>query len=83
MPAARRVDERLALAGLGPKDVDTPVGYNKAMKTGVEVCVECAEDLEHCHGVAIVQIDESYECSDDPECRLTIEQHRWVAAAES
>jgi hypothetical protein len=53
------------------------------MTTGIEVCIDCVEDLEHCHGVAIVQEDGSHECSDDPECRLAIELHLWRAEAES
>jgi hypothetical protein len=52
------------------------------MTTGLEVCTDCAEDLEHCHGTAIVQEDGSHECSEDPDCRLAIELHLWRADAE-
>jgi hypothetical protein len=52
------------------------------MSTGLEICTDCAQELEHCHGVAIVQEDGSHECSDDPDCQLTIELHLWIANVE-
>ena len=36
-----------------------------------EACAECQEDLEHCHGTAILHVDGAADCSDDPDCRLT------------
>jgi hypothetical protein len=53
------------------------------MTTGIEVCIECEEDLEHCHGTAIIQLDGSHECSEDPDCHLAIELHLWLAGVES
>jgi hypothetical protein len=53
------------------------------MTTVLEVCTDCEEELEHCHGTAIVQEDGTHECSDDPDCRLAIEAHLWIAKAES
>jgi hypothetical protein len=52
------------------------------MTTGLDVCIDCDQELEHCHGVAIVQEDGSHECSDDPDCRLAIELHLWITKAE-
>ena len=52
------------------------------MTTGLEVCTDCAQELEHCHGTAIVLEDGSHECSEDPECRLAIELHLWIARAD-
>jgi hypothetical protein len=43
-------------------------------------CLECDEDLEHCHGVAIIVSEGIYECSDDPDCQLGIELHFFMAA---
>ena len=28
----------------------------------VDVCIECEQDLEHCHGTAIVHFDGSADC---------------------
>jgi hypothetical protein len=46
------------------------------------VCTFCDEDLAHCHGTALVSIDESYVCSEDPECTLRIDEHWFVAFDE-
>jgi hypothetical protein len=46
----------------------------------IEACVECDQDLEHCHGTAIVHFDGSADCTEDPGCRLIVEQHLWVIA---
>jgi hypothetical protein len=39
------------------------------------VCVDCSEDIEHCHGTAIIMTNGAIECSDDPDCRLGVEVH--------
>jgi hypothetical protein len=44
----------------------------------IDVCAECKQDLEHCHGTAIVHLDGAADCSDDPDCRLTAELHLFV-----
>lgn len=44
----------------------------------IETCPECEQDLEHCHGTAIVHWDGSGDCTDDPGCRLAVEQHVFV-----
>jgi hypothetical protein len=41
----------------------------------IEACAECRRDLEHCHGTAIVHCDGAGDCTEDPGCRLGIEQH--------
>ena len=41
---------------------------------------ECQDDLEHCHGTAILHPDGVADCSDDPDCRLTAELHLFVVA---
>ena len=46
----------------------------------IEVCVECEQDLEHCHGTAIVHFDGLVDCADDPGCRLTVEHHLSVVS---
>jgi hypothetical protein len=53
------------------------------MATGIEICSDCDQDLEHCHGTAIIREDGLHECSEDPECRLAIELHLWIALAQS
>jgi len=44
----------------------------------IDVCAECEQDLEHCHGTAIVHPDGAADCSDGPDCRLTAELHLFV-----
>ena len=44
----------------------------------IDVCAECAQDLEHCHGTAIVHLDGAADCSDEPDCRLTAGLHVFV-----
>jgi hypothetical protein len=41
----------------------------------VDVCIECEQDLEHCHGTAIVHFDGSADCAEDTGCHLIVEQH--------
>jgi hypothetical protein len=53
------------------------------MTTGLEVCSDCDQELEHCHGTAIVAEDGSYACSDDPDCRMAIDLHLFIANADS
>ena len=44
----------------------------------IEACVECHQDLEHCHGTAIVHVDGTADCSDDPDCRAGAELHLFL-----
>jgi hypothetical protein len=43
-------------------------------------CAECEDDLEHCHGTAIVHADGRCECSDDIDCRALAEVHAFAVA---
>ena len=45
----------------------------------VSICSECEHDLEHCHGTAIIHLDASYDCSEDPDCHLAVEEHLFAA----
>jgi hypothetical protein len=53
------------------------------MTTGLEICTDCDQNLEHCHGTAIVEGDGSYVCSDDPDCRMAIELHLFISNTDS
>jgi hypothetical protein len=44
-------------------------------------CTYCDDDLDHCHGVAIVS-DGTSVCSEDPDCRVAIELHQFVSFDE-
>ncbi len=44
----------------------------------IQVCAECQQDLEHCHGTAILHVDGAADCADDPDCRLAAELHLFV-----
>ena len=46
----------------------------------IKACAGCEQDLEHCHGTAILHPDGIADCSDDPDCRLTAELHLFVVA---
>jgi hypothetical protein len=46
----------------------------------IEVCTECEQDLEHCHGTAIVHFDGMADCAEDPDCRMAAEQHLFVVS---
>jgi hypothetical protein len=46
----------------------------------IKACAGCEQDLEHCHGTAILHPDGLADCSDDPDCRLTAELHLFVLA---
>jgi len=43
------------------------------------VCTMCDEDLQHCHGTAIVSDDVRQACSDDPDCTASIDEHWFVS----
>jgi hypothetical protein len=45
------------------------------------ICTLCDDNLEHCHGVAII-VDEIVVCSDDPDCDVSSELHHYVAFEE-
>ena len=86
MSAVKRFDVRFLSAdgytsirslGITEPGIDTPDGDTDPMPVVSEVstCNACEAALEHCHGVAIVHVDGSHECSDDPDCRLGIEAH--------
>jgi len=38
-------------------------------------CLECANDLEHCHGVAIEHADGVPDCTEGSSCRLVAALH--------
>jgi hypothetical protein len=46
------------------------------------VCYDCEQDLEHCHGTALVHPDGFTECTDDPACRLGRDHHVFEAPCE-
>jgi hypothetical protein len=46
----------------------------------VQTCAECEQDLEHCHGTAIMHFDGTADCAEDPACRLAVEQHLFVVS---
>jgi hypothetical protein len=46
--------------------------------TRIDVCLDCDNDLEHCHGTAIVHLEGVSECSDDPGCPLNAELHLFI-----
>jgi len=41
-------------------------------------CTYCHDDLDHCHGVAVVS-DTFVQCSEDPDCRVAIELHHFIS----
>jgi hypothetical protein len=41
-------------------------------------CVSCDEDLQHCHGTAIID-GGTHVCSDDPDCILEVAEHWFVS----
>jgi hypothetical protein len=47
-----------------------------------ETCGECEQDLEHCHGTAIVHCDACAECAEDPDCHLVADQHLFAIACQ-
>jgi hypothetical protein len=44
-------------------------------------CTYCDDDLDHCHGVAVVS-EMGALCSEDPDCRVAIELHQFVSYDE-
>jgi hypothetical protein len=42
-------------------------------------CTLCDEDLQHCHGTAIMIDEDSHVCSDDPACTLRADEHWFVS----
>jgi hypothetical protein len=44
-------------------------------------CTYCDDDLDHCHGVALVG-EMSVACSEDPDCRVAVELHKFVSFDE-
>ena len=45
-------------------------------------CRSCELDLRHCHGTALVGSDETYVCTDDPDCTLCVDEHWYVTFDE-
>jgi hypothetical protein len=43
------------------------------------VCAECEEDLQHCHGTAILIDGVLQACSDDPDCTVSVDEHWFVS----
>jgi hypothetical protein len=50
--------------------------------TVTAVCYDCEQDLEHCHGTALVHPDGAVECTDDPVCCLGRDAHVYEAPCE-
>jgi hypothetical protein len=46
----------------------------------IETCIECEQDVQHCHGTAFVHCDGMADCAEDPGCRLAAEQHVFVVS---
>jgi hypothetical protein len=44
-------------------------------------CTYCDDDLDHCHGVAVVS-ETGAMCSEDSDCRVAIELHEFVSFEE-
>jgi hypothetical protein len=44
-------------------------------------CTFCGDDLDHCHGVAVMS-DGLATCSEDPDCRVAFELHEFVSYDE-
>jgi hypothetical protein len=45
-------------------------------------CIWCENDLQHCHGTALVDVDGAHVCSDDPDCILDVDEHWFVSLNE-
>jgi hypothetical protein len=45
-------------------------------------CALCDADHVHCHGTAIVSGDSNHVCSEDSDCTLSIDEHRFVSLDE-
>ena len=46
----------------------------------IDVCIE--DELLWCAGIAIVHVDASYECTDDPNCDVPAIAHEHLCACE-
>ncbi len=46
----------------------------------INVCAGCEQDLEHCHGTAILHPYGDADCTGDPDCRLAADLHQFVIA---
>lgn len=42
-------------------------------------CAGCDEQLQHCHGTAIILAGTMHVCSDDPDCTLDVAEHWFVS----
>jgi hypothetical protein len=51
-------------------------------QTSMVACTSCEEELQHCHGTAMVIDEATHVCSDDPDCALEIAEHWFVARDE-
>jgi hypothetical protein len=45
-------------------------------------CASCDEELQHCHGTAIMIDGATHACSDDPDCTLEAAEHWFVSMDE-
>jgi hypothetical protein len=45
-------------------------------------CAECDDQLQHCHGTAIMLEGATHVCSDDPECTLDLAEHWFISLLE-
>jgi hypothetical protein len=45
-------------------------------------CSSCKEELQHCHGTAVLLDGVTHVCSEDPDCTLEVAEHWFVALDE-
>jgi hypothetical protein len=45
-------------------------------------CTWCENELRHCHGTALVDVNGAHVCSDDPDCILDVDEHWFVSLNE-
>jgi hypothetical protein len=72
------------LFGLGSTAMSHPPRILKSMAYAFDyrpICTLCDDNLEHCHGVAII-VDEIVVCSDDPNCEVSGDLHHFVTFEE-
>jgi hypothetical protein len=48
-------------------------------RAAMTTCAGCDEQLQHCHGTAIILEGTMHVCSDDPDCTLDVAEHWFVS----
>jgi hypothetical protein len=51
-------------------------------RAAVITCAGCDEQLQHCHGTAVIIDETTHVCSDDPDCTLEVAEHWFVSLDE-